>query len=89
MEHKVIAYHGRPFPVSKKSKETTIKDLNRLCELGVLKFQPASEWVSPTFIIPKKDNTVWFITDYREVNKQLVRKPFPLPKIRTVLQKLE
>ncbi len=47
-------YHGRPFPVPKSRKETTMKELNRLCELGVLEFQPASEWASPSFIIPKK-----------------------------------
>ena len=29
------------------------------------------------------------ITDFREVNKRLVRKPFPIPKISTVLQELE
>ena len=62
-------YHGRPFPVPKSCKETTIKELNRLCELGVLEFQPASEWASPSFIIPKKDNTVCFISNFREVNK--------------------
>ena len=56
---------------------------------GVLEFQPASEWASPSFIIPKKDNTVRFISDFRELNKRLVRKPFPIPKISTVLQELE
>ncbi len=39
----VKPYHGRPFPVPKSCKETTINELNRLCDLGVLKFQPASE----------------------------------------------
>ncbi len=29
------------------------------------------------------------VTDFRELNKRLVRKPFPLPKISTVLQELE
>ena len=29
------------------------------------------------------------ISDLREVNKRLVRKPFPIPKISTVLQELE
>ena len=82
-------YHGRPFPVPKSRKATTIKELKRLCDLGVLEFQPASEWASPSFIIPKKDNTVRFISDFREVNKRLVRKPFPIPKISTVLQELE
>ena len=55
----------------------------------MLEFQPASEWASPSFIISKKDNTVCFISDFREVNKRLVRKPFPIPKISTVLQELE
>ena len=32
---------------------------------------------------------VRFLTDFRELNKRLVRKPFPLPKISTVLQELE
>ena len=62
-------YHGRSFRVPKSRKETTIKELNMLCDLGVLEFQPASEWASPSFIIPKKDNTVCFISDFREVNK--------------------
>jgi hypothetical protein len=82
-------YHGRRYPVSKSHKETAIKELNRLFELGVLEFQPESEWALPSFITPKKDRTVHCISDFREVNKQLVRKPFPLPKISTVLQELE
>ena len=55
----------------------------------MLEQQPASEWGSPTFIIAKKQGTVRFLTDFREVNKRLVRKPFPIPKITTVLQELE
>jgi hypothetical protein len=42
-----------------------------------------------SFITPKKDNTVCFISDFREVNKGPVRKPFPIPKISTLLQELE
>ena len=29
------------------------------------------------------------ISDFREVNKRLVRKPFPIPKISAILQELE
>ena len=77
------------YPVPKSQKESTIKEVNRLCDLGVLQFQPKSEWVLPSFVTPKKDGTACFLTDFREVNKQLVRKPFPLPKSSTVLQKLD
>jgi hypothetical protein len=34
-------YHDRPYPVPNIRKQTTIKELNRLCELGVMEFQPA------------------------------------------------
>ncbi len=51
-------------------------------------FWPASEWDVPSFIIPKKDQTVWFIRDFREVNKRRARILFPIPKIITVLQEL-
>ena len=37
----------------------------------------------------KNDKTVHFISDFSEINKRLVRKPFPIPKISTVLQELE
>jgi hypothetical protein len=54
-----------------------------------MEFQPASEWVSSSFIILKSDQTVRMMSNFREVNKQLVRKPLPIPKISTVLQELE
>ena len=53
-------------------------------ELGVLEWQPTSEWASPSFIQPKKNGTLQFLTDFRKVNEMLVRKPFPLPKISTM-----
>ncbi len=79
----VLPYHGQAFPVPKVHKETIKKVVERLCQLGVLERQPASEWASPSFTIPKKDQTVCFLSDFWEVNKRLVRKPFPIPKIST------
>ncbi len=82
-------YHGWPFPIPKKHMDITKKEIQRLCNSGVLEWQADSEWALPTFIIPKKDNTMKVVSNFREVNKQIVRKPFPLPKISTVLQALE
>ncbi len=82
-------YHGQAFSVPKGHKETIIKEVERLCQLGVLERQPASEWALPSFIIPKKDKTVHFLSDFWEVNKRLVRKPFSIPKISMVLQEIE
>ncbi len=45
--------------------------------------------MSLSFNVPKLDQIVLMISDFREVNKRPVRKPFPIPKISTVLQELE
>jgi len=66
-----------------------------LVEIGVLKPIQESEWAFPSFIIPKKSKTpgelgtVRFLSDLRELNKRVIRKPYPLPKISTVLQEFE
>jgi hypothetical protein len=89
LKEEVPPYHGRAFPVPKIHKETIMKEVERLCKLGVLERQPASIWALSSFIIPKKDKTVHFLSDFWEVNKRIVRKPFPIPKISTVLQEIE
>jgi hypothetical protein len=66
-----------------------MKEVENLCKLGVLERQPASERALPSFIIPKKDRTVCFLSDFREVNKRLVNTPFLIAKISTVLQEIE
>ena len=71
------------------TKKSSMKEIQRLCDLGVIEWQPSSEWAPLLFIQPMKNKTVCFLTDFWEVNKRLVRKPFPIPKISTVLQELE
>jgi hypothetical protein len=85
----VSSYHGQAFSVPKIHKDAIIKEVERLCKLGLLERQPASEWALPSFIIPKKDRTVCFLSNFWEVNERLVRIPFPIPKISMVLQELE
>jgi hypothetical protein len=85
----VSPYHGQAFLVLKIHKETLIKEVERLIILWVLKRQPASQWASPLFIIPKKNRIVCFLSNFWEVNERLIRKPFPIPQISTALQELE
>ncbi len=82
-------YHGSPYPIPKIHKATLTKEIDHLVLIGVLKWQPFSKWALPSFIIPKKDHTVRTISDFRELHKQIVRKPYPIPKISTTLQELE
>ena len=56
-----------------------LKETNRLIDLGVLEWQPLSEWAATLFIQPIMNGTVHFLADFRELNKRIVRKPLPLP----------
>ena len=82
-------YHARAYPIPRAHEATLKHEVERLCQIGVLKKVNRSEWAAPTFIIPKKDGTVRFISDFRELNKRIKRIPYPIPKIQDLLMKLE
>ncbi len=48
-------YHGRAFPIPKVHNETIMTEIKRLTEIGVLEWQPLSEWAAPSFIQLKKE----------------------------------
>ena len=77
-----------PFSVPKIHEDTLKKEIQRLCDLGVLKPQVASEYQSPSFIIPKKNGTVRVVSDFRVLNSKLQRVSFPIPKIQDILTSL-
>ncbi len=82
-------YHAKAFPLPRCHTDPLKMEVERLCQLGVLKKVNRSEWAVPTFVIPKKDGTVRFISDFRELNKRIRRKPYPIPHIQDMLTNLE
>ncbi|KAL7552386.1 hypothetical protein ACHAWF_017346 [Thalassiosira exigua] len=68
-------------------EKTFKKELDHLLEIGVISRQSLSEWASPTFIIPKKDGRVRWISDLCALNKFIKRKKYPLHIIQDVLKK--
>jgi hypothetical protein len=72
------------FPVPKIHEETLEKEINRICDLGVLKPQVALEYKSPSFIIPKKNGTVRVVSDFRVLNSKLQQVSYPIPRIQDI-----
>ena len=77
----VKPYHAKPFAVPKAYEKVFRKEVERLVQIGVLRKVNRSEWAAPCFCIPKKNQTIRFLSDFRELNKRINRFPFPIPKI--------
>jgi hypothetical protein len=88
----VKPYHAKPYPMPYSQEKRLKEELNQLCSYGVLRKINNSEWACPMsymFTISKPDGSLRSLADLREVNKVIKRKPYPLPKISNMLQKLE
>jgi hypothetical protein len=63
-------------------------EMKRLTDIDVFNRSSDSESAAPTFIQAKKTGDVRILTDFRRLNAQIKRKPFPRPKISDSLRKL-
>ena len=59
----------RPYSVPTSHLTVFKAELHRLLEIGVIEKATRSEWIAGTFIVPKKDGRVRWITDFRGLNK--------------------
>jgi hypothetical protein len=83
------AHCAQPFQIPLIHRETTQREIERLVSVGVLRrVEDDSEWLAPTFIVPKKDGTVRIVTDFRVLNSMLKRTPYPIPRIQDIFQDL-
>ena len=68
--------HCKPFPVPQKHAKAFKKEWEPI---------GATDHACPTFIIPKKDGSVRWVSDFQKLNANLRRRVHPLPRIQDVL----
>jgi hypothetical protein len=61
--------HFRPYPAPRIHLKTFKKEVDHLVRISILAVQQESEWASPSFIIPKKDGRVRWISNLRQLKK--------------------
>jgi hypothetical protein len=64
-------FYRKPFSIPKAYQQVTKDEIAQLERIGLLTKVTASKGAAPTFIIPKKKQTVHIITDFRGLNKCL------------------
>ena len=80
---------SRTYPIPKVNEEMFKKEVERLVLLGFLDVDNGSEWRALSFAQHKlKSNQVSFLSDFRNINKKLNKKPYPIPKLNEMLMKL-
>jgi hypothetical protein len=63
------------------------KNVEDMKKLGVIE-ESQSPWASPVVLVPKKDGSFRFCTDFRQLNSITKSDVFPLPRIDVIMDKL-
>ena len=79
--------HSRPYRVPFTQRDVFKCELDHLVKIGILERSGASQWASGTFIIPKKDGHVRWISYFRDLSKCIKWITYPLPHISKILSK--
>ena len=79
-----------PYPVPKLNEENLQKEVELLVLMIFPENSNESEWGVPCFSKPKpKTNQVHFLSYFRNLNKKLNHKPYPMPNINEMLLELD
>ena len=77
--------HSRAYPIPRSQLQVFKQELDRLVCIGVLEWAKGSEWITGTLITTKKDGQVWWITNFRGLNRSLRRRVYLLRRISDII----
>lgn len=77
----------RPYRTTPEKREEIDKQVKEMLEANVIR-PSTSAWAAPVVLVAKKNGTMRFCVDYRQLNSVTVRDNFPLPRIDDTLDAL-
>jgi Retroviral aspartyl protease len=79
--------HWKPYPIPKAHEQLFKEEAGYLVSDGILEPVGATEHAYLTFITPKKDGLVRWVSDFQKLNAMLKQSIYPLPRIHDILTK--
>jgi hypothetical protein len=76
---------SRAYAVPERHKCIFKQELDHLIQEGVLEPGTQSAWIAGTFIIPKQDRRVHWVSDFHGLNEAIKQKVYPIPIISNML----
>lgn len=55
------------------------EELDALLKGGFIAEVESSDWLFPIVVVPKKNGKLRICVDFRKLNEQTIKDPFPLP----------
>ena len=83
-----ISYKSRVRLLNPDQKNNLRTQINEWWEQEVIKLS-VSPWVSPFVLVKKKDGHTRWVTDLRELKRQMIKDSYPLTNIQEILRSLQ
>ncbi|GKD04494.1 putative reverse transcriptase domain-containing protein [Tanacetum coccineum] len=77
-----------PYRLAHFEMKELSEQLQELSDKGFIR-PSSSPWGAPVLFVKKKDGSFWMFIDYRELNKLMVKNPYPLPRIDDLFDQLQ
>jgi hypothetical protein len=82
-------YYRKPYRIPFTLLNEAKAEIQHLVDIGVLKPIYDSPWGSPAMALRKPTGGLRIVSDFRQVNTMLRRKPYPMPKIDELFQSID
>ena len=79
-------YHAKPYRIPVAHTPMMKTAIKEMCKNNALEeYNGDIEWVEQTFGVPKENDGVRIVTDFRKLNEAIKRNPWPIPIIQDML----